>query len=599
MTAALPMQASAPVRWRVPRSIILLAPLVLFLAVFFVWPVAQLLWLSISDGSGAATLAEYRRLFHSAIYLHVLATTFKFAAWTTLACVIAAYPLAYVLANQAGRRNWLMLCVLLPFWTSFLVRTFAWIVLLGRNGAINSWLQGLGITKGPLDLLYNAGSVYVGLIHAMLPLAALTMAASMQSIDRGLVNAARTLGASPSEAFWRVYFPLSIPGAASAGILVFASTIGFFITPALMGGGSDVTIAQVIIEQVTDLNWKFAGALGALLLSTTVACFLVYDRLFGLSSVAPGALSSVARQPGAAGRFAGSWVRGGIEVAAWISSRVEGCLARLRIDDAKSVRAGLPTILWIIAAAELIFLAAPSFFVVPISFTQSSFIEWPPHGFSLRWYQEFLASPLWLSALARSLVIGVASATLATLIGLPAAFAITFTALPGRAAIVAFALSPMVVPRILIAVAIFYLYARVGLVGTSLGLVIGHTVLALPYTVITMVAILKGHDPRYGQAARTLGASPARTLWHVTLPLIRPGLIASFLFAFVTSFDEITVALFVTGGLMTTLPKQMWDGAVLNVTPVITAASTVTLIVVTAVILLSEALQRRLAHDRK
>lgn len=598
MKAELPMLASAPLKWQMPRGAILLAPLVIFLAVFFIWPVAQLLALSIGDGSGGATLAEYGRLFHSPIYLRVLATTFKFAAWTTLACVVAAYPLAYVLADQAGRRSWLMLCVLLPFWTSFLVRTFAWIVLLGRNGAINSWLQGLGITRGPLDLLYNAGSVYVGLIHAMLPLAALTMAASMQSIDRRLVNAARTLGASPSQAFWRVYFPLSIPGAASAGILVFVSTVGFFITPALMGGGSDVTIAQVIIEEVANLNWKFAGALGVLLLSTTVACFLVYDRLFGLSSVAPGALTT-AQPAGATARLGSGLLRRGIEGAAWISSQIERALAGSCREAGGSVRVGLPRLLWIVAAAELVFLAAPSFFVVPISFTQSSFIEWPPHGFSMRWYEEFLASPLWLSALARSLIIGVSSATLATLLGLPAAFAIAFAPLPGRAAIVAFALSPMIVPRILIAVAIFYLYARVGLVGTSVGLVIGHTVLALPYTVITMVAILKAHDQRYDQAARTLGASPARTLWHVTLPLIRPGLIASFLFAFVTSFDEITVALFVTGGLMTTLPKQMWDGAVLNVTPVITAASTITLAVVTAVILLTQALQRRLAHEHK
>lgn len=444
-------------------------------------------------------------------------------------------------------------------------------------------------------MLYNSGSVYVGLIHAMLPLAVVIMAASMQSIDRRLVNAARTLGASPAEAFWRVYFPLSVPGVASAGILIFVSTIGFFITPALMGGRTDITIAQVIIDQITDLNWRFAGALGTLLLATTVISFLIYDRLFGLSSVAPGAAAAV-RPLGTGARFFSSWMRRGIDVAAWISTWIERGVARFKPAGASPMRIGLPKPLWVIAIVELIFLAAPSFFVIPISFTQASFLQWPPVGFSLRWYQEFFGAAIWLSALGRSLLVGLLCSVLATLIALPAAFAIAFERLPGRASIVAFALSPMIVPRILIAIAIFYLYARIGFLGSTIGLVLGHTVLALPYTVITLVAVLKGHDPRYGQAARTLGANPARALWHVTLPLIRPGLIASFLFAFVTSFDEITIALFVTGGLMTTLPKQMWDGALLNVTPVITAASTVTLGLVTAVILLTQRLQQRLSQ---
>jgi putative spermidine/putrescine transport system permease protein len=157
----------------------------------------------------------------------------------------------------------------------------------------------------------------------------------------------------------------------------------------------------------------------------------------------------------------------------------------------------------------------------------------------------------------------------------------------------AFILSPLIIPRMIIAVALFYLYARIGLVGTSLGLVLGHTVLAVPYVVVTVMAVLKNYDERLDQAAGTLGANPGRTLWHITFPLIRPGLIAAFLFAFITSFDELTIALFVSGGLATTLPKQMWDDALLKVSPTLAAVSTVLLIFVTAMILLAEYFRRR------
>ena len=157
----------------------------------------------------------------------------------------------------------------------------------------------------------------------------------------------------------------------------------------------------------------------------------------------------------------------------------------------------------------------------------------------------------------------------------------------------AFVLSPLILPRMIIAVALFYLYARIGLVGTTFGLVLGHTVLAVPYVVITVMAVLKNYDERLDQAAATLGANRWRTLQRVTLPLIRPGIISAFLFAFIVSFDELTIALFTTGGLSATLPKQMWDDAVLKVSPLLAAVSTVLLVFITVMILAAEWFRRR------
>jgi putative spermidine/putrescine transport system permease protein len=189
--------------------------------------------------------------------------------------------------------------------------------------------------------------------------------------------------------------------------------------------------------------------------------------------------------------------------------------------------------------------------------------------------------------------VGLATATVAMLLGTPAAFVLARRALPGRTTALAVVLSPLIIPRMIIAVALFYLYARIGLVGSALGLVLGHTVLAIPYVVVTVMAVLKTYDERLDQAAGSLGASRARTLWHVTFPLIRAGLIAAFLFAFITSFDELTIALFVTGGLATTLPKQMWDEALFKVTPTLAAVSAILLVFVTLTIVLAEYLRRR------
>jgi ABC-type spermidine/putrescine transport system permease subunit II len=154
-----------------------------------------------------------------------------------------------------------------------------------------------------------------------------------------------------------------------------------------------------------------------------------------------------------------------------------------------------------------------------------------------------------------------------------------------------------VLPRIIIAVALFYFYARINLVGTFAGLVLGHTILAAPYVVITVMAVLKTYDERLDQAAWSLGASKWRTLYHITLPQIRGGVIAGFLFAFITSFDELTIALFVTSGSSATLPRQMWNDLLLQVNPTLAAVSTVILVFVTVVVICAEMLRRRVAGD--
>jgi ABC-type spermidine/putrescine transport system permease subunit I len=576
-------------RW---RELAMAAPLVLLLVVMLLYPVGQLLMLSVHTGQGF-TLAPYRQLFASSVYVDVLLITLKISFWTTVFAVIAGYPVAYAIsAAPRVRKGTLLFWVLLAFWTSFLVRAFAWIVLLGRNGVVNQLLQALGILDAPADLLYNFGAVIVGMVHALMPLAVLTMLSVMENIDRNLPRAAATLGARPGTAFWKIYFPLSFPGVAAAAIMVFVTAIGFFIVPALLGGRRETMIAQIIIEQVLQtLNWGFAGAISVLLLFVVLAVFLVYDRVFGLSTMTG---STPLREGGS--RHDG-WLHRIASVILDVLGAVSDRLLALVPRRRGVVEAGRSRLLRVLLVLVLLFLSVPAFLMIPMSFSANPGLTWPPSGFSLQWYRQMFDSPVWVQAITRSLLVACGTGVLAMLIGTPAAFLLVRGRMRGKSAFMAFALAPIVVPRMIIAVGMFYFFARVGLVGTAFGLVLGHTVVAVPYVVMTMMAVLKNYDTRLDLAAQSLGATPWKTLRHVTFPILAAGLFSSFLFAFATSFDELTIALFASGGLHATLPKQFWDEVTLQVSPVIAAVSTCLFLFLAALIWIADRLRRSsLAH---
>lgn len=567
------------------------APLVVLLVLFLVYPVGQLLLLSVYGDNGF-TLAPYRRLFASSVYIDVLLITLKISLVTTLVCVVIGYPIAYLISVvDKERKARLLFWVLLSFWTSFLVRAFAWIVLLGRNGVINKLLMSLGIISSPASLLYNFGSVLVGMVNALLPLAVLTMLSVMENIDRTLPRAAATLGARPGMAFWKIYFPLSLPGVAAAGIMVFVTAIGFFIVPALLGGRRETMITQLIIDQVQQtMNWGFAGAISVLLLFVVLIVFAAYDRLLGLSAMT----GASAPRNAAPSRLSGPVRKAGdalLTLLGAISDRIILLLpSRRRARNPDQAGLGLQAFVW----TMLLIVSAPTLLMIPLSFGSGG-LNWPPQGFTLHWYETVLNSPVWTQALLRSLMVGVGTGLLAMLIGTPAAFLLVRSDISGKAAWLAFILSPIVVPRMIIAVGLFYVFARMGLVGSAVGLILGHTVVAVPYVVMTMMAVLRNYDMRLDHAAQSLGARPLATLRYVTFPILAAGMMSSFLFAFATSFDELTIALFATGGLNATLPKQFWDEVTLQVSPAIAAVSTCLFVFMGLLIFVAERLRRRAA----
>jgi putative spermidine/putrescine transport system permease protein len=470
-------------------------------------------------------------------------------------------------------------------------------VLLGRNGAVNQLLLTLGIVDAPVSLIYNFTGVMIGMVQGMMPLAILAMLSVMQNIDTTLMKAAHTLGARGGQAFWRIYFRLSLPGVAAAGLLVFITALGFFIIPALLGGAHETMISQVIISVIQELmNWRCAGALSLVLFAAAALVFFLYDRVLGMSTLSGEAVAARSAQHARANLLGrgGAWLgERTIALFGWLCDRLGELWEHLFPRSAARPQHGLARgLLWVTAGLVIAFLVVPSLFVIPVSFTGERFISFPPRGFSLRWYRTYLDSPVWVDATVRSISAAFMTGIVATLLGTAAAFVLVRQRIVGRTAMLTLVLMPLILPRMIIAVALFYLFARLGLVGTQAGLVIGHTVLAVPYVIITVMAVLKTYDPRYDQAAWSLGATKWRTLWHITLPQIRAGLIAGYLFAFVTSFDDLTVALFITAGANATLPRQMWNDLLLQVNPTLAAVSTVILLLITLFIVAAELLRR-------
>jgi putative spermidine/putrescine transport system permease protein len=271
-----------PERREALRYFLVLVPALVVLLALFVYPLLGIVERSVYKGG--YTLESYRQIARVPVYLHVIGRTFQTSALVTLVCLALGYPLAYLLATLRPRlARLLLIVVVLPFFTSIIVRTYAWMVLLGRNGIVNQYLALLGLTEAPLPLLYNQGGVLIGMSYVLLPYMVLTAYSVMRGIDPGLMRAAYSLGATRWQAFRRVFLPLSLPGIAGGTLLVFILSLGFFITPALMGGPSDVMIAMLIEREVEfTLNWSFASALAVVLLGLALIGFIGYNRIVRL-----------------------------------------------------------------------------------------------------------------------------------------------------------------------------------------------------------------------------------------------------------------------------------------------------------------------------
>jgi putative spermidine/putrescine transport system permease protein len=592
MTAATMNQGAAPAAGRRAGGLLsgpaaLLLPALAFLAVVYVLPVIDLVHISFS---GPTLFGHFERFFSVPLYWDSLVRTMQIALTVSFLCLVLGYPTALLIHRSSGIAKVLIsAAIVLPYFIAILIRTYAWMVLLGRNGPINKLMVWLGIVSEPAQLLFNRGSVLVAMTAVLLPLMVLTLYSSISRLDPGLNRAALACGAGPIAVFWRIILPLTLPGIGAGFLLVFVSALGFFITPTLLGGPGDQMFAMHITQQADFATSEgFLQALAVVLLVITLIVVGVAGKFLGFEFIWGG--GKLAATPGRtradlADRLAAgpSWGERLTDLVAWPLLRILGRLP-----------AGFGT--WTVRIAGGFVIAGlivPIIVVMIISFSSAVYLTFPPPSFSLRWYERFFSDSNWRAAFSNSLTVAVMSALIAVSLGASAAMGIVRGRFPGKSAVMLLLVSPVIVPPVVLGLSLYTLFLKLDLTGTMWGLAAAHAIGGIPIVVVIIAAALQGVDARLEQAASVHGASPLTVFRTVTLPAIAPGLAAATFFAFLHSFDELVLSLFLSSANLKTLPLMLWADVNYQLNPVLAVVSTLEVVfIVVGVALAGPALAR-------
>lgn len=567
-------QPSSNWAMKLKNPALLLLPAICFLAFIYLLPLIDLIRISVS---GPSWLTYFQRVFAVPLYWESLVRTMQISVTVAFLCLLFGYPTALLIHRSRGiARALIATAIVLPYFIAILIRTYAWMVLLGRNGPVNKFLVSMGVLSEPVQLLFHRGTVLLGMTAVLLPLMVLTIYSSVSRLDPGLTRAALASGAGPIAVFWRVLLPLTLPGIGAGFLLVFVAAIGFFITPTLLGGPGDQMFAMHITQQADSVTSEgFLQALGVVLLLITLLVVAFAGRFLGLEFIwggrkltetTAGKARTAATTATSHRSFGGAFA----DAVGWPLLRLLGMLPASCGTWTVRLMGGL-----VIAVLIL-----PIVVVMIISFSSASYLTFPPPGFSLRWYEQFFSDTNWMRAFWSSALIATVSAVIAVGLGTCAALGIVRGNVRGKSAIMLLLVSPIIVPPVVLGLSLYTLFLRFDLIGSVFGLAAAHAIGGLPIVVVILAAALQGVDTRLEQAASVHGASSLTVLRLVTLPAIAPGLAAATFFAFLHSFDELVLTLFLSSAQLKTLPLMLWGDINYRLNPVLAVVSTLEVLLV-------------------
>lgn len=567
-------RATSSLSMKLKNPALLLLPAVAFLAFIYLLPLIDLIRISIS---GPSWLTYFERVFAVPLYWESLVRTMQISVTVAFLCLLFGYPTALLIHRTRGiTRALIATAIVLPYFIAILIRTYAWMVLLGRNGPVNKFLVSIGVLSEPVQLLFHRGTVLLGMTAVLLPLMVLTIYSSVSRLDPGLTRAALASGAGPIAVFWRVLLPLTLPGIGAGFLLVFVAAIGFFITPTLLGGPGDQMFAMHITQQADSVTSEgFLQALGVVLLLITLAVVAIAGRFLGLEFIWGGRKLTETGATHAAQAAASTAPRS--SVGSKLADMIGWPLLRLFSMLPASCGTWTVRLMGGLVVAVLIL---PIIVVMIISFSSASYLTFPPPGFSLRWYEQFFSDSNWMSAFWSSALIALVSAAIAVGLGTCAALGIVRGDVRGKSAIMLLLVSPIIVPPVVLGLSLYTLFLKFDLVGSVFGLAAAHAIGGLPIVVVILAAALQGVDKRLEQAASVHGASSLTVLRLVTLPAIAPGLAAATFFAFLHSFDELVLTLFLSSAQLKTLPLMLWGDINYRLNPVLAVVSTLEVLLV-------------------
>ncbi len=565
------------------RGFLPVAPLTIFMLAASLLPIAYFLVNAFQSPTGDYTWREIHNVFRQPAYLVAIWNTLKIALWVDIAILILAYPVALTIHLSKGWvRTALLICVLLPFFTSVLVRAYSWSVVLGLRGPVNNLLLALGILDEPYLLGHSTIGTAIGLIHILMPPAVLAIYTIMARIDEDLMITAKSLGAGNLRAFFTVFFPLSMPGVVLGGLLTFVMALGAFVIPQLLGGVGNLMFGQIIVLIATvSLDWGFASALSLVFLAVLAVpiYWLVKSGQFGDAS-GDGGENSTPRLRKLLGQLSAPFVRGldlvTSPVLAWADAIPKWVTAGLRI---------------IIALLVVAFLVLPEGLIVLLSFGDPDYLSWPPTQLTTEGYRMFFDQAPWVRALRQSFQFGLLTMAVALVLGSAGAYGIVRGHFPFKTAIISLALVPLILPEIVPAIAYYIAASAFGVSGSALAIIVGQAVTATALVLLVMSAVFRSMDVDIEYAARASGASPMRTFFDVVVPIVWPSFIVAALFSFLNAFDNLLIPLFV-GGKYQTLPVYMWLQMREATSPMITIVASIMILIVIVLGLLANYAQQ-------
>lgn len=550
---------------RIPKIGLALAAAGFFL-IFFIWPLLDVVLRSISvEGimdwaNPQFTLDHYVAILQDE-YLHLVEwRTVVLAVNSTVLALLLGFPTAYFISRLPARAAGIvLLLILIPFQVSIVVRLFSVTSILSPNGLISQLSQALGGEQ--FSLLYTQGGTLVGTVMYLLPYMVLILYSGMTGIDHNVILAARTLGASGVQIFIKVFLPLVRTSILSGTLLCFILALSFFIVPAILGGPQEQTVAVYIQQQIDLFQWGIASALGVVLLVATLILYVAVLRIGG-GFQAPG-VGTQAKGVSAEQRF--TWSGGTI---------VTG----------------------IITLVSLAVLLIPVLIVFPLSVGETKTVVFPPRGFTLEWYGQALTTTTWLDPIGRSLLIATLTGLASTALALYLARLVqTAKSERTKLFISGLAFAPIITPAILLAIGIYAVELRLELAGTIPGLVAAHTLIAFPLAFAILNTALASRGLDLETAAWTMGCSRIAAFWKVTVRGMIPALLSAFGLAFVTSWDEVVLALFLQTGPIKTLPVTIYQYLESGIVPTVPAIAALLTLVVIAVIVIQRITQSRRA----
>jgi spermidine/putrescine transport system permease protein len=520
-------------------------PLFAWLAILVLLPNVLLIGVSFLKAGGGGiifepTVSNYVRAYQSSGVWFLLAKTLATAAASTVLAALIAYPMAYYAARVLRKGRFIsVLLVIIPLWISLLMRVFAWRVILGEKGVLNSFLLSTGLIAEPSSaFLYNTFSVFLTFVYVSIPFIFIAVYSAIERIPQNLVEAAGDCGANGWRAFSTVLWPLSKPGMSIGLSLAFLMAVGDYITPSMVGGLNGTMLGMVISSQFGIAgNWPYGATLAVILL---IGVTLILMLLFKATRV-PGILVG----------------EGGSTAAIPRKFRTVG----------ESVRSKLAFVLFLL---PYLFLYAPLIIITIFSFNDATVQVFPIVGFTTHWYQEVLHNTGLLAALNRSLYVGLCVLAISIVAGTGFAILFAYGKVAGAKWVEQLLTLPVAIPGVVLGITLVLAFQLLGLPVGIPRVVLGHSTFVMPVVMLTVLGRLRRLDPALVEASLDLGATYGQTIKNVILPLVRGAVIGGALLGFTLSVDEVVVSLFLTG-TQPTLPVWVWNQMRFGFTPSVNA----------------------------